>query len=188
MLPYRCNVRELDKFVGERFCGFSLIENLITVVILSLGLLGLSQMQGHAFRISSWASMESAAVSLVSDIADRVRANPDAVNDYIQGTAVKNASCTSGGCSAQQMAGNDLWEWQQALARILPLGKGNICRSSIARATGGTAINAATDMCSGTGDRVFIWVQWDRNGDGILDNPPQFKLNGDMYFYVSVIP
>ena len=56
--------------------GFSMIEVLVVIVVLSFGMLGIAGLQASTakFKINSWA--RSAASVQFSDLADRVRANP----------------------------------------------------------------------------------------------------------------
>lgn len=60
----------------QRHHGFSLIELLIAVVILSVGLLGLAGMQITGLRGVSNASSYTQATLAVNDLIERIRANP----------------------------------------------------------------------------------------------------------------
>ncbi len=64
--------------------GYTLVEVLVAVVILSVGLLGLAGMQARGMRNSHDAYLRSQAAILAYDIADRMRANRDAAlaGDY----------------------------------------------------------------------------------------------------------
>ena len=55
--------------------GFTLIEILVTVVVLAIGLLGLAGLQAAGLSFSSTAAQRSQATSLAYDIIDRMRAN-----------------------------------------------------------------------------------------------------------------
>lgn len=55
--------------------GFSLVEVLVTLVILSFGLLGMASLQSHALKNNNGAYYASQATILAQDIADRMRAN-----------------------------------------------------------------------------------------------------------------
>lgn len=61
--------------------GVGMIEVLVTLVILSIGLLGLAALQLTGLRSNSSAGARSAATMLANDMADRMRANPKAVNN-----------------------------------------------------------------------------------------------------------
>ncbi len=64
--------------------GLSLIEILITVVILSIGLLGIAGMQAFGMRYSHDSYARSQATMLANELIERMHANPDAVanGDY----------------------------------------------------------------------------------------------------------
>jgi Tfp pilus assembly protein PilV len=64
----------------------------------------------------------SAAVTLASDMADRIRANP-AGNYAGEGPGADN-DCVNGAadCDADALAQDDWWRWMQAVGRRLPTG------------------------------------------------------------------
>jgi type IV pilus assembly protein PilV len=55
--------------------GFSLIEILVTVMILMFGILGLAGLQGAAINAESDAHQRAQALLLLQDMADRINAN-----------------------------------------------------------------------------------------------------------------
>ena len=65
--------------------GMTLIEVLVTVLILAIGLLGAAVIQLNALRITDSSRMTSQASFIAYDLLDRMRANPDA--DYTWGHA-----------------------------------------------------------------------------------------------------
>lgn len=116
--------------------GFSMLEVLITLFILSVGLLGVGAMQAEGLKTGSGSLLRSKAVVAVADITDRMRANVAGLNDYsltLGGTISSPPNCATGPCSATQMAQFDMAQWLQTLqaagsglpgaqAAILPLG------------------------------------------------------------------
>lgn len=56
-------------------CGFTLIEVLVTLVILTFGLLGIAGLMAKGQRIAFEAYQRQQAVALASDMAERVRGN-----------------------------------------------------------------------------------------------------------------
>lgn len=119
--------------------GFTLIEVLVTLIVLSVGLLSLAGLQVFGLRTSHSASLRTQATIQSYDIIDRMRANLRGVQDgnYDKPTqagsagAVKTAceaiTGTTTGCSAQDMASHDLFKWNQAIADVLPSGVGVVC-------------------------------------------------------------
>jgi type IV pilus assembly protein PilV len=55
--------------------GFSLVETLVALVVLSAGMLGVSALLVSSLRQQSQALRHQAATRLVADVADRLRAN-----------------------------------------------------------------------------------------------------------------
>lgn len=63
--------------------GSSLIEIMVTVLVFSIGMLGMAALQLTALRSTSDSSQRSQAIWLVQDIAERMRANPSgSIADY----------------------------------------------------------------------------------------------------------
>lgn len=106
--------------------GFSLIEVLITVLILAIGLLGLASLQANSLVGSQQSYMRSQATSLAYDMTDRLRANKRAAldGDYNSsfGDAVTCGVPQGGGTVAE----DDLESWQIALACALTEGRGAV--------------------------------------------------------------
>jgi len=112
--------------IASRPAGFTLIEVMISVLVMSIGLLGLASLQVTSLRFNNDSSAQTQAAYLTSDMADRMRANVSRAADYPGKAAGANASCyTTAGCSPDEMAANDIQEWNQALA-TLPAGQGAI--------------------------------------------------------------
>jgi type IV pilus assembly protein PilV len=95
--------------------GFSLIEMLIAVVVLSVGLLGMAGLQGYSLRNNNSAYHRTQANLLAYDILDAMRANRE--------KALKNAYGAPGD-DARAIA--DLADWRLNLSEILPAGTGTV--------------------------------------------------------------
>lgn len=93
--------------------GFSMIEVLVTIVILMIGLLGLAGLQARALTAQMESYQRSQALLLLKDMADRIDANRSNTDFYINhpvGTGI--ASCPA---IADSIANNDLCDWHHAL-------------------------------------------------------------------------
>jgi len=110
--------------INKKTSGFTLIEVLITIIVLAIGLLGMAALQSTGLRNNNSAYMRSQATVLAYDMADRIRANPKAT--YTGAGAQDNNCKTLTGCTSAQMAKNDIYEWNQQIAKILPLGVGAV--------------------------------------------------------------
>ena len=104
--------------------GFSLIEVLIALIILSVGMLGIAGLYVQSMQAGRTSMFRHNAVTLAGDIADRIRANPAAGTAYTAATGADN-SCVNGGvnCSPAQMAAHDIDLWQELADDSLPNGK-----------------------------------------------------------------
>ena len=113
---------------GKSATGFTLLEVLVALVVLSIGLLGLSGLQTSSLRNNHSAFLRSQATLAITDIMDRIRANSDAANagdyDIAYGDSASATNCTSG-CTPEAVADMDLVEWRAYVQR-LPEGEGEI--------------------------------------------------------------
>ncbi len=111
---------------GRRIRGFTLIEVLIALIIMSVGMLGIAGLYVHSMQAGRTSLFRHHAVTLAGDIADRIRANPRAGAAYGLGGA--DNGCVDGGinCTPAQMAAHDIFLWDQQAAAILPNGAVNI--------------------------------------------------------------
>ena len=66
----------------NRSHGFSMIEVLVTLLVLSIGLLGLAAMQVRSIKNTHSAYLRSQATYLAYDMLDRMRANMANINGY----------------------------------------------------------------------------------------------------------
>jgi len=106
----------------KRVSGFTLVEVLIALIIMSVGMLGIAGLYVHSLQAGSTSLFRHHAVTLAGDIADRIRANPRAGPAYALAGA--NNNCVDGGvdCTRGEMAANDIFLWDQQAAATLPNG------------------------------------------------------------------
>lgn len=106
----------------KRVSGFTLVEVLIALIIMSVGMLGIAGLYVHSLQAGSTSLFRHHAVTLAGDIADRIRANPRAGPAYALAGA--NNNCTTGliDCTRGEMAGNDIFLWDAQAAATLPNG------------------------------------------------------------------
>jgi type IV pilus assembly protein PilV len=94
--------------------GLTLIEVLVTIVILSLGLLGVAALQARMQLAQAESYQRAHAVLLLQDMVDRINANRyDALN-YVTGDALGAGNAVQD-CSGLTGAALDLCEWNNAL-------------------------------------------------------------------------
>jgi type IV pilus assembly protein PilV len=102
--------------------GFSLVEVLIALIIMSVGMLGIAGLYVQSMQAGRTSMFRHQAVTLAGDVADRIRANPRAGIAYAGFGA--NNNCVGAGvdCNEAQMAANDIFVWDQEALDSLPNG------------------------------------------------------------------
>lgn len=103
--------------------GFSLIEVLIALIIMSVGMLGIASLYVQSMQAGRTSLFRHNAVTLAGDVADRIRANRTAGITYETKPGADN-NCIAGGtdCTTDEMALQDILIWQQQAANTLPNG------------------------------------------------------------------
>jgi type IV pilus assembly protein PilV len=136
--------------------GASLIEVLVSIVIASIGLLGLAGINAASVKYSKMSQYRSTATQLVNDISERIRANNTSggvLASYVLRTtfaaqatlpSAPTPACTavSDSCTAAQMAAADLQQWRATVRSRLPEG----------------AVSLRAD--AGTVGAFDLWIAW----------------------------
>ncbi len=132
--------------------GFTLLEILVTVIVMAIGLLGLAGLQVVSLRANNTAYLRSQAVIQAYDITDRMRANLPGViaGGYNSISGIPTAQdCENSICTPVQMAVYDAQQWNSVNAGLFPSGQGTVVAS---------------------GNSTFtITISWDDNRDDIVD-------------------
>ncbi len=142
----------------HRSQGFTLIEVLVAIVVLSLGVLGFAALQITGLRSNHSAYLRSQASMFAYSIIDQMRANKAAASNgnYDIPMGVTTSSCTTVAC-------NDLSVWKQNLSAILPAGDGSVSRTT-------PALNTT----------IFtVIVQWNDSRDP-ADDPQQLSISTEL--------
>jgi type IV pilus assembly protein PilV len=100
--------------------GFSIVEAMVALLVLSIGMLGIAGLYVTTLRASGSALLRTHAVNLAADMADRIRANPTAGAAYAGGAADSGCAGGGGDCSPAQLAADDLFTWLDQIATVLP--------------------------------------------------------------------
>ncbi len=156
---------------GRRQRGDTMIEVLVTLIIIAVGVLGTAALQVTTLKNLSSSHSASSAVILAEDFSERMRANPTAaLNDgYVHNAApVAFADCAANACSMAQLATYDMGSWWQQVTAVLPSGSGEVTR------TAGT-------------DTFVLTVRWDDDRSGSTGvNCPTQSTNDLQCFQFSV--
>ncbi len=108
--------------VRSRVRGFTLIEVLIALVVLSVGMLGIAGLYVYGMQAGRTSLFRHQAVTLAGDVAERIRANPTAGADYAGGGANNNCVASGATCIPAEMAANDILLWKAQATDTLPNG------------------------------------------------------------------
>jgi type IV pilus assembly protein PilV len=121
--------------------GFSLLEVLVALVIISIGLIGVAAMQASAFTNTHASQTESMVAMEARSIADAMAANPGywksgpgsvavasstLLNNSTLTTAEPANGCINVVCTPTQMAAFDLQQWGTDLNKQVPGATGQI--------------------------------------------------------------
>ncbi|MDP6673863.1 MAG: type IV pilus modification protein PilV [Gammaproteobacteria bacterium] len=110
--------------------GFTLVEAMVSLVVLAVGMLGVAAMYIESLRSGHMSVSYTNAVTLAADMADRIRANSLGINGYIgagagNGTAGGNNNCVNGplNCTPAQLAADDLFWWYEDIKNLMPVNR-----------------------------------------------------------------
>jgi len=172
--------RSIDNIAPSGNRGFTLIEVLVSLVVLAIGLLGLAMLQTTGLRYNTNSYSRTQATYMAYDLAERMRANVpgfQAGNYDVSSSAAttiagsssyscnlpsnNNCSCDTGTCSNAALAQYDIGQWYYNLDTLLPGAKDAANLSTPKRATITRANNVAT-----------ITIYWlEQNRDASSTNP-----------------
>jgi type IV pilus assembly protein PilV len=148
---------------GFKYRGFSMVEALIALVIVAVCLLGVGQLTLQGLRETSDALLRMRAVHLISDMIERIRANPDAEDAYDcagYSGGVREQGCAPSGaparpCTARELAEDDLARWQSLARDALPLTQTGQCDANVIYLAAGSDSEPA---------RYRIEISWSERG------------------------
>lgn len=165
-----------------RFNGFTLIEVLVSVVVLSIGILGTLNLQSRALMDNQDAYLRTQAILLAYDMSDRLRANAGFWKATVAGDSVNTAfqqgeeanpaphcsahpSIIPSNCSGNEMATYDINRWLSNIDDILP--------------NGTATITLAEDLntSSSTKNTLQLEITWNKMNVASLNTQSFYSLN-----------
>lgn len=183
--------------------GVSLIEVLVAVLVLALGVIGAGGMQLTALRTSHQSGLQTAAVHLATELAEKMRANDqqmkrvDTDNPYlglnyraaVDGDPVAPSKlCYASECNAKDLAEFDLYDWKMRLRAALPDARALVCRDAAPWDVSKGALIWSCASDAGSQGSLVIKVGWQgKGGDGQLirddgkEFPPAVALTVEPY-------
>ena len=153
--------------------GFTLVEVLISIVILSFGMLGMVGLQAGALQANREAKLQSVGTGLARELAEKMRGNHEiskltANNPYL-GTfntdplvAATPTFCLSVGVTActtsTTIAAAEMTEWLARVSAEMPGAQVSVCFDT----TPFDANGLPQWTCTNTGDIAIIKIGWTR--------------------------
>lgn len=147
-------IRPINSRHSFRQSGASLLEVLVSILLLSFGMLALGAMMSFAVQLPKLAAFRANAANLANSHIERIRANPGAfrVGGYnsalnYDGTTnpVTLTNCTYPSCTEASLAVMDIRATQRAVREQLP--------------AGGIMATCSTSPCT-TGSYGNLWIVW----------------------------
>ena len=112
--------------------GITLVEVLVTVLILAIGGLGIASMQLAGLQYTNGAYARTQSVILANDMIDRIKSNRESAldDDYaiptFGATVNFTTDCSEAECDKGELADYDRALWLAEVARVLPSGEGTV--------------------------------------------------------------
>jgi len=172
-----------------RCAGFTIIEVLVSVIIFSVGLIGVARLQVVAKQSNYDAVQRVAATSVAQDLLSRMRSNHTVLNTYVSNsgsTTIGRNSISSeptpvcgtagSACTANQLATHDLWEIEDALDGIAE-------QDTDGNSVGGLTLPTLciTGPASGDSGVYTVAIAW--RGKAELSNPDASTCGDDTGLY-----
>jgi type IV pilus assembly protein PilV len=118
--------------------GFTIVEVLVSIIIFSIGLIGVARLQVVAKQSNHDAVQRVTATGVAQDILTRMRANQTELETYVSNSgsttiggvtisSEPSPSCAASGtsCTSAQLASHDLWDIEQAVDGVTEQAGGN---------------------------------------------------------------
>lgn len=115
--------------------GFTLLEVLVAMLVLTIGLLGLAGLMASSMRNNLSASHRTQATWMAADIIDRMRANRASAIAGTYATALGTPVACTVAAPTGTVPVQDIAAWKSQLGCVLPTGDGSIAVTNAARAT-----------------------------------------------------
>ena len=176
--------------VSQRFrqvhsAGFSLVEVLVSVVILTIGLLGMVGMQAGALQANREARLQSTAVGLARELADMMRGNKETGlkvdeddNPYLGEFVIPAAPAaptlalatpdyclnvgSSCGADGEKVAAAQMTEWLPRVSDLLPGARVTVCLDTTPFDANGLPNKWSEECTAGADAMTVIKIGWTR--------------------------
>ena len=115
--------------------GITLLESMISIVIVALGILGILGVQLRTLSDTQTAVRRAQAIRLIEDLSERIKLNPNALGtavmaNYAAGWGAEPSNVTdcalAAGCTAASQALYDIARWKRTVRSTMPLGDASV--------------------------------------------------------------
>jgi type IV pilus assembly protein PilV len=157
--------------------GFTLIEVMLAVLVVSVSVLGMAGLQIASKRAGHEAVQRTSGASLAQDMLERIRSNPQSLASYVTtgvggGTITTEpspgcANDTTDICNPAQLAAHDMWEWEQAIdgaAETRVVGASTVAVGGLLNPTG------CITLSSGEVTIAMAWEGYQSLSNPIIDS------------------
>ena len=168
------NMKDKRFAAPARAHGFTMLEVLVAVIVLSFGLLGMVGLQAASIKANREARLQAVASRLAAELGDLMRNNrvvatktTAAENPYLQANfsgvayvAAASPDCYATACTSElQTAQADINDWLNRVASELPGAKVVVCFDT-------TPFDSSSGLarwsCTNTGNVVMVKLGWTR--------------------------
>lgn len=146
--------------------GFSLIEVMVTLLLLTVGMLGLVVMQGRGIQYTTDSAQRNNALMLANEAMEMMRAAgaKDADAHYLFNELPPSEDCENE--LDASAVDKQLGCWAKRVRLLLPdaealKGEFQVCRSN------------APKTCANNGSAFMVQVAWRAAGDDCMDDSPE---------------
>jgi len=152
----------------NRYSGFSLLEVLVTVLLTTVGILGMVAMQGRAIQYSQDSVERTHAVILANELIEIVRATPTSQNNDSSGSPFFDSlpDSTTNGCLTidnSDLVSKQVGCWAARVRELLP-GADSVSGRFV------SCISTTPGTCNSNGAAIEVQLAWNASGEGCLDS------------------
>lgn len=171
--------------------GFTLVEVLVTLVLLTIGMLALATMQGRGIQFTSDSVARNNAIMLANEMMEMMRANPTARDAYLFEALPTDGSCDDD--EEEVQASNvaaQMTCWSEKTRKLLPGTSGDGEEAQAVRNNFYSCRSKQPGLCdAGEGSAVETQVAWRsvgercHDGDGDGEDDPficTLRLRGEL--------
>lgn len=165
--------------------GFSMIEVLVTLLLISVGVLGMVALQTRTIQYTQDSAQRNVAMTLANDLAEMMRAMPaglPASSGFYKAAAADFPEKPSTCVPLPANASGQLGCWADKVAKMLPVGALSEDDESLLKSDFHICRTSAAGTCNNSGNAVEIQIAWHAksgeclNADGTSSTVCYYRL------------